>query len=234
MTHDATSPLDSAVKAEWDALRAEIATRDAQSFQLMTGSITVTTGLLTLFATFAKDSGSFSIPIALYYVPFAIMLPALYLILNNAHCSRRIGAYIECYLEPRSALEWEGALSRFYTKLDRDYRSRRWSERYGALPFEEARVMYVVFLGLTALDALVFWMYGAWGSLGSNAFLLRPFLLAIPFVVFFDAAARTFGRHSARRHYHNIWASVCAQRDEESVTSADTKHPSKNPYFGLQ
>ncbi len=82
--------------------------------------------------------------------------------------------------------------------------------------------MYVVFLGLTALDALVFWMYGAWGSLGSNAFLLRPFLLAIPFVVFFDAALRTFGPHSARRHYRNIWASVCAQRDEESVAERES------------
>jgi len=50
---------------------------DAQRFQLMTGSITVATGLLTLFAAPPKDSGNFSMPIALYYVPFAIMLPAL-------------------------------------------------------------------------------------------------------------------------------------------------------------
>lgn len=105
MTHEPTSVLDDTVKAEWDALRAEIATRDAQSFQLMTGSITVATGLLTLFATLAKDGDKLSMPIALYYVPFAIMLPALYLILNNAHCSTRVGAYIACYLEPRSALE---------------------------------------------------------------------------------------------------------------------------------
>jgi hypothetical protein len=214
MTHEPMSPLDNAVKAEWDALRAEIATRDAQSFQLMTGSITVATGLLTLFAALAKNGGNFNMPIALYYVPFAIMLPAFYLILNNAHCSTRIAAYIEFYLEARSALEWEGAPRRFYTELRRDYGSRRFTERYGALPFEEVRVMYVVFLGLATLDALVFWTYGAWSSLGKNEAWLRPLLLAIPFVVFLDGAVRAFGRHSARERYADIWKSVSSQPSE--------------------
>ena len=39
MAHQSPAPLADAVKAEWDALRAEIATRDAQSFQLMTAPI---------------------------------------------------------------------------------------------------------------------------------------------------------------------------------------------------
>ena len=50
----------------------------------MTGGVTVATGLLTLFTALAKDNGNFNMPVALYYVPFAIMLPALYLKLNNA------------------------------------------------------------------------------------------------------------------------------------------------------
>lgn len=61
--------------------------------------------------------------------------------------------------------------------------------------------MYVVFVGLGALDAFVFWTYGAWASFGDRSLWLRPLLLAIPFLFFLDAAVRTFGRHSARSHY---------------------------------
>jgi hypothetical protein len=205
--------LNVAQKAEWDTLRDEIARRDAQSFQIMTGSITVVTGLLTLFFTLVKDTGPqvvqgvervIMLPTALYLIPFAIMLPALYLVINNAHAVTRIAGYIRTVLEPHTGLRWESALGDFYRKL----RSPRW----GAKPFEEAEVMFAVFVGLGLLNAVVFYVRGDWTWLPSGTLgqLIRWLLLAVPFPVYVDASHRLVGKRSARNRYLEVWKQVAA------------------------
>jgi hypothetical protein len=162
--------------------------------------------LLTLFFTLAKDTGPqglegtervITLPIALYFIPFAIMIPALYLVINNAHAVTRIAGYIRAELEPRSGLRWEGGLAKLYGKLGR--------ERWGAGPLEESHLMFVVFVALAGLNALVFYYRGDW--LGVRGWTEALLLLA-PFLAFADPLRRLLDSTSCLTRYCDVWEAV--------------------------